>query len=77
MVLGSFVAGIIAEGGGAMPAPYPKIFFTFVTMAFGAALLVSRWGLHWTPQHDLPQWTRRHRLIFFVLGLFGGMFAAN
>jgi uncharacterized membrane protein YfcA len=60
-----------------LPAPYPKILFTFVTTAFGAALLVSRWGLHWTPRQDLPQWTRRHRLIFFVLGLFGGLFAAN
>jgi len=60
-----------------LPSPYPKILFTFVTTAFGVTLLVSRWGLHWTPQHDLPQWTRRHRLIFLLLGLFGGLFAAN
>ncbi|MAT95923.1 MAG: permease [Anaerolineaceae bacterium] len=60
-----------------LPAPYPKILFTFVTTAFGVALFISRWGLHWTPQQDLPQWTRRHRVIFVVLGVFGGMFAAN
>ena len=60
-----------------LPAPYPKILFTFVTTAFGVALLVSRWGLHWTPSLDLPRWTRSHRFIFFVLGLLGGMFAAN
>ena len=60
-----------------LPAPYPKILFTFVTTAFGVALLVSRWGLHWTPSLDLPKWTRRHRLIFFILGILGGAFAAN
>ena len=60
-----------------LPAPYPKIFFTVVTTAFGVALIISRWGLHWTPQHDLPQWTLPHRLIFVLLGVFGGMFAAN
>ena len=60
-----------------LPATYAKILFTFVTTAFGVALLISRWGLHWTPQQDLPQWTRRHRLIFFMLGILGGMFAAN
>lgn len=60
-----------------LPAPYPKILFTFVTTAFGLAMVVSRWGLHWTPSQDLPKWTRRHRLIFFILGVVGGMFAAN
>jgi uncharacterized membrane protein YfcA len=60
-----------------LPAPYPKILFTFVTTAFGVALMISRWGLHWTPSQELPKWSRRHRLIFFVTGVLGGMFAAN
>lgn len=60
-----------------LPAPYPKILFTFVTTAFGVALVMSRWGLQWKPQMDLPQWHHKHRLIFLVLGVLGGLFAAN
>lgn len=58
-------------------APYPKILFTFITTAFGLALVTARWGLHWTPRPGLPQWTAGHRLIFLGLGLIGGVFAAN
>ena len=60
-----------------LPAPYPKILFTFVTTAFGVALIISRWGLQWTPRMDLSDWNHKHRLIFLFLGVLGGVFAAN
>lgn len=75
--LGGIVGHAIGLFWFPLPAPYPKILFTFITTVFGVALLVSRWGLHWTPQQDLPQWTAVHRLIFVLLGLFGGIVAAN
>jgi uncharacterized membrane protein YfcA len=75
--LGGVIGHVLGLFWFPLPAPYPKILFTFVTTAFGLALVVSRWGLHWTPSQDLPKWTRRHRLIFFVLGILGGLFAAN
>lgn len=60
-----------------LPAPYPKVLFTLITTVFGVVLVVSRWGLHWTPRPDLPRWTSAHRVIFTVLGVLGGLFAAN
>lgn len=60
-----------------LPAPYPKILFTFVTTAFGVALFISRWGLQWKPQSNLLQWHHKHRLLFLILGVVGGLFAAN
>ena len=75
--LGGVVGHVIGLFWFPLPAPYPKILFTFITTVFGVALLISRWGLHWTPQQDLPHWTWVHRVIFVSLGIFGGMVAAN
>ncbi len=69
MVVGSLLVPI--------PLPYPKILFTFVTAAFGVALILSRWVLKWQPHNDfqLDGWLRR--LLFAGIGLVGGTFAAN
>lgn len=75
--LGGVVGHVIGLFWFPLPPPYPKILFTFVTTAFGVALLISRYGLHWSPQQDLPEWSGVHRLIFVLLGLFGGIVAAN
>lgn len=60
-----------------IPAPYPKILFTFVTTAFGIALVISRWFIKWEPRRDLPAWNSRYKALFFVVGVFGGSFAAQ
>jgi len=60
-----------------IPPPYPKILFTFVTVAFGLALALSRWGLRWQPHDEfsVDRWPRK--ILFVVIGITGGFFAAN
>lgn len=60
-----------------IPDPYPKILFTFVATAFGVAMIISRWFIHWTPREDLPVWDNRYRLLFGTVGIVGGIFAAQ
>lgn len=60
-----------------IPAPFPKLLFTFVATAFGAALAFSRWGTQWSPLADVLDWNHYHRLIFVVVGFVGGAFSAN
>ncbi|MEM7134103.1 MAG: sulfite exporter TauE/SafE family protein [Chloroflexota bacterium] len=69
MVMGSLLIPI--------PPPYPKILFTFVTAAFGVALILSRWLLKWQPHNNfqVDGWPRR--VLFVGIGIIGGIFAAN
>jgi uncharacterized membrane protein YfcA len=60
-----------------IPAPFPKLLFTFVATAFGAALAFSRWGTDWSPLADVRNWNHYHRLVFVLIGFVGGAFAAN
>ena len=60
-----------------IPNPYPKILFTFVATAFGVAMMISRWWINWTPRESLPAWNRSHKALFFLIGIFGGAFAAQ
>lgn len=60
-----------------LPAPYPKLLFTFIAGAFGAALILSRWVLRWQPLATMPGWSARHRWLFAGVGVIGGIFAAN
>ena len=60
-----------------IPNPYPKILFTFVATAFGIAMIISRWFIHWAPRQGLPAWNNRYRGLFWVVGVFGGAFAAQ
>ncbi len=67
-ILGTFVL--------IMPGPYPKILFTFIATTFGVALFIARWGLNWPTSRIMPPWSHRTRLVFVIVGLGGGVFAA-
>lgn len=69
MLVGSFLLPI--------PPPYPKILFTFVTAAFGVALILSRWVLKWQPRNEFVLKNWRRRLLFVGIGMVGSFFAAN
>ena len=75
--LGGVIGHIIGLFWLPLPSPYPKILFTLVTSIFGVALAISRWGLHWPPQIEFPVWKRQHQVLFVLLGVVGGLFAAN
>lgn len=60
-----------------IPNPYPKILFTFVATAFGVAMIISRWFIHWEPRSELPAWDNRYRALFLLVGILGGSFAAQ
>ena len=60
-----------------IPNPYPKILFTFIATAFGVAMIISRWFIHWEPRSELPAWDNRHRALFLLVGVLGGSFAAQ
>ena len=60
-----------------IPNPYPKILFTFVATAFGVAMIISRWLIHWQPLDQIPGWDNRHRALFLLVGVLGGSFAAQ
>lgn len=69
MVVGSILIPI--------PQPYPKILFTFITTAFGVALILARWVLQWQPHNDFALHNWQRRLLFTGIGMVGGTFAAN
>ena len=75
--LGGILGQIIGTYLIIIPEPYPKILFTFVATAFGVAMIISRWFIHWSPREDLPLWDNRYRLLFGVVGIMGGIFAAQ
>jgi len=59
-----------------IPSPFPKILFTLSSSLFGVALFISRWVIHWEPRLELPEWRISYRIVFTVIGLIGGVFAA-
>jgi uncharacterized membrane protein YfcA len=75
------VGGVVGMIAGSLlipiPPPYPKLLFTFVTAAFGIALILSRWVLNWHPITEFVINTNRRRVLFFGIGIIGGVFAAN
>ncbi len=72
------VAGMIAGSYlFSIPPPYPRVIFTFAATTFGVALAVSRWSLRLKPRSVLPAWNNRYRVLFLLLGVLGGAFAAN
>lgn len=75
--LGGVLGHVLGTYWLVMPSPYPKVLFTFVTTAFGAALFLSTYVLKWRPLPGLPGWGTRYRFLFFGLGVFGGVFAAQ
>ena len=75
--LGGVLGQVIGTYLVTIPAPYPRILFTFVSSAFGAAMALSRWHLNAAPRVRLPSWGGRYRLLFLVIGVLGGSFAAQ
>lgn len=75
--LGGIFGQIIGTYMFTIPNPYPKILFTFIATAFGVAMFISRWLIHWEPRSELPGWNNRYRALFFISGVLGGSFAAQ
>jgi uncharacterized membrane protein YfcA len=75
--LGGILGQILGTYVIPLPGAYPKIIFTFVTTAFGVALIINRWVFGLEPNEDVPEWNGRKKLLFVGIGIFGGMFAAN
>lgn len=75
--LGSVAGVIVGSLLIQIPQPYPKILFTFVIASFGVAVVVSRWLIAWQPHEDfrVSDWSRR--LLFVVIGIFGGIVSSN
>jgi uncharacterized protein len=61
----------------AIPSPYPKVLFTFVTSSFGVALFLSTYVMKARPRPAVPNWNARHQALFFGVGVFGGLFASQ
>ena len=68
-ILGTFVL--------VMPNPYPRLLFTFVAAVFGIALFISRWVIQWEPRPKIKNWDQYMPLRFGLLGIAGGIFAAQ
>jgi len=77
VTLGSFVGTFLGTYYLIMPNPYPRILFTLGAAAFGVALFISRWVLQCPPKKDLPAWSLRYWIIFFFVGILGGIFSAH
>ncbi|MGB1287103.1 MAG: TSUP family transporter, partial [Aggregatilineales bacterium] len=74
---GGIIGQVIGTYFVILPNPYPRILFTVVAACFGTALLLSRFKLKHTPRQTLPVENRRQRITFFLIGIFGGAFAAH
>ena len=75
--LGSFLGTFLGTYYLILPNPYSRILFTLGATAFGVALFISRWVLQCPPKTELPAWDVRYRVIFFFVGIFGGIFSAQ
>lgn len=75
--LGGVLGHILGAFWLVIPNPYPKVFFTFITTAFGVALFLSTYVMKWTPRDNLPNWGPRYYAVFAAVGVFGGIFAAQ
>ena len=60
-----------------IPAPFPKILFTFVATAFGVALIISRWVINLPPRDEIPGWGWQRVALFATVGFVGGLFASS
>lgn len=75
--LGGIVGMVVGSLLLPIPPPYPKILFTFVTAAFGVALVLSRWVIKWHPHNDFRVGGGARRWLFAAIGVVGGTFAAS
>lgn len=59
-----------------LPAPFPKLFFTFITSIFGVFLMFQRWVMKATPVMSVDLNSRLHMLIFVIAGFTGGIISS-
>ncbi len=71
------VAGQVIGLSYALPSPLPKLLFTAMAGAFGAALAISRWKLNASPIEDLGRPSLRRIMLYLVIGVVGGYIAAQ
>ncbi len=80
VVLWATLGGIIGIVLGSLiplPAPYPKVLFSFVAATFAVAMLIGRWLSLYSLQENITSWDRQKRLLFLTTGLLGGFVSAN
>ncbi len=75
--LGGILGQILGTFVFVMPNPYPRILFTFVAAVFGVAMFISRWIIQWEPRQNIKNWDQLMPLRFGLLGIAGGIFAAQ
>ena len=68
MIAGSFFIFI--------PSPYPKILFTFITTAFGLALILNTYVFKRGINQGI-KFNRHIRVFMLIVGIFGGIFTAQ
>lgn len=56
-----------------LPAPLPKLFFTFVSSVFGIFLMVQRWGLNDRPTDGINLAVPRTSFTIVIAGFLGGI----
>jgi uncharacterized membrane protein YfcA len=81
VILWASVGGLFGQILGtfwiSLGAPYAKILFSFVAAVFAAALILSRWVLKLPVVETLPTWRANDPIFYAVIGLVGGILAAN
>jgi len=77
VTLGGIIGQYLGQFYIILPNPYPRILFTFIAAAFGVAMFISRFKLKWEPIDYMPIWSRNQIFLFLVVGLLGGVFAAQ
>lgn len=75
--VGGFAGQVIGTFWISIGPPYSKILFTFVAAVFGVALVLSRWILKLPVIDALPSWRANDRAFYAMIGVAGGVFAAN
>lgn len=75
--LGGVVGQVLGTFWISIGSPASKILFTFVATIFGAAVVASRWGYRLPTIDRLPSWRLNDRVFYPIIGVVGGVFAAN
>ena len=71
------IIGIVLGSLVPLPAPYPKVLFSFVAATFAVAMLIGRWLSLYSFQESIAFWNRQKVLLFLIIGLLGGFVSAN
>lgn len=71
-LLGGMIGFTLGSVGLAIPDPFPKWLFTFVTAIFGLFLVWNRWGSPHARRQELAQLSFRQQLQVIIAGVMGG-----